>query len=70
MRMTQVMNHYQWEEHQCFVCRSPSHFAQDCSHWDSFCMWQKEQLDAKGVGPQLKEANKPSQEVNAWVAMT
>ena len=26
MRMTQVMNHYQWEEHRCFVCRSPDHF--------------------------------------------
>ena len=69
MRMTQAMNHYQQEEHQCFVCRSPDHFAWDCPHWDS-CMWWKEQLNTKGVGSQLKGVNKPSQEVNAWVATT
>ena len=46
-----------------------NHFAQDCPHRDSLHMWQKEQFNAKGAGPPLKNANKPSQEVNAWVAM-
>ena len=68
LSMNQAMNHYQREEHHSFVCGSPNHFAWDCPHRDSFCMWQKEQLDAKGAGPQPKKVNKPPQEVNAWVA--
>ena len=56
------------EKFWCFICGAPDHFAWDCPHWDSFHMWQKEQLNTKGVGSQLKETNKPSQEVNAWVA--
>ena len=32
LRMTQVMNHYQWEEHRCFVCGVADHFARDCPH--------------------------------------
>ena len=28
LRMTQVINHYQQEEHHCFICGAPDHFAQ------------------------------------------
>ena len=32
LRMTQAMNHYQCEEHYCFVFGATDHFAQDCPH--------------------------------------
>ena len=32
LRMTQAMNHYQHEEHQCFVCGATNHLTRDCSH--------------------------------------
>ena len=32
LRMTQAMNHYQHEEHRCFVCGATDHFAWDCLH--------------------------------------
>ena len=35
-RMTQVMNHYQREEHHCFVCGATDHFARDCPHRETF----------------------------------
>ena len=54
LRMTQVMSHYQWEEHHCFVCRATDHFARDCPHWEAFHAWYKEHLNSKGVGPQEK----------------
>ena len=50
LRMTQAMNHYQREEHQCFVCG-----AMDYPHWETFCVWHKEHLNSKGVGLQARE---------------
>ena len=41
IRMTQVMNHYQWEECRCFVCGATDHFARDCPHRKTFCAWHK-----------------------------
>ena len=32
LRMTQAMNHYQREEHRCFVCGATDQFARDCPH--------------------------------------
>ena len=32
LRMTQAMNHYQQEEHCCFVCGATDHFMRDCPH--------------------------------------
>ena len=55
LRMTQAMNHYQHEERHCFVCGATDHFAQDCPHWEAFCVWHKEHLNSKGAGPQHKE---------------
>ena len=54
LRMTQVMNHYQREEHCCFMCRATDHFAQDCPHREAFCAWHKEHLNSKGAGLQPK----------------
>ena len=54
VRMTQVMNHYQWKERCCFVCGVTDHFAQDCPHHKTFRAWHKEHLNSKGVGPQKK----------------
>ena len=54
LRMTQAMNHYQWEEHRCFVCGVTDHFARDCLHWEAFCAWHREHLNSKGVGPKKK----------------
>ena len=55
LRMTQAMNHYQHEEHRCFVCGATDHFAWDCPHWEAFHIWHKEHLNSKVVGPQPKE---------------
>ena len=55
LRMTQAMNHYQREEHCCFVCGVTNHFAWDCPHWEAFCIWHKEHLNSKGAGLQPKE---------------
>ena len=41
VRMTQAMNHYQWEECQCFVCSAMDHFARDCPHCKTFCAWHR-----------------------------
>ena len=54
LRMTQVMNHYQWEECCCFMCRATDHFARDCPHQEAFCTWHKEHLNSKGAGSQEK----------------
>ena len=54
LRMTQAMNHYQWEEHCCFMCRATDHFEQDCPHREAFRAWHSEHLNSKGVGLQPK----------------
>ena len=54
MWMAQVMDHYQQEECQGFVCGVTDHFAQDCPHHDAFQKWHKEQLNSKGVGQEDK----------------
>ena len=48
-RMTQAMNHFQQEEHHCFICRQTGHFTRECPHKDVFHAWQK-QLNFQGVG--------------------
>ena len=55
LRMTQAMNHYQHEEHRCFVCGATNHIAWDCPHQEAFHIWHKEHLNSKGVGLQPKE---------------
>ena len=32
LRMTHAINHYQHEEHRCFVCGATNHFTRDCPH--------------------------------------
>ena len=54
VRMTQVMNHYQREECQCFVCGVMDHFTRDCLHCKTFQAWHREHLNSKGVGLQKK----------------
>ena len=54
LRMTQVMNYYQWEEHCCFMCGATDHFARDCPHRETFCTWHKMHFNSKGAGPQEK----------------
>ena len=39
LRMTQVMNHYQWEGCHCFVSGATNHFARDYPHRETFCLW-------------------------------
>ena len=36
VRLAQVMNCYQQEERQCFVCGSSGHFAQGCPDREAF----------------------------------
>ena len=36
LRMTQAMNHYQHEEHCCFMCGATDHFTWDCPYWEAF----------------------------------
>ena len=48
LRMTQAMNHYQKQEHHCFMCRDTGHFMQDCPHCEAFHTWHKEHLNSLG----------------------
>ena len=59
VRMTQAMNHYQWEECQCFVCGAMDHFARDCPHHETFCVWHKDHLNSNGGGS-AKEGTCPT----------
>ena len=34
-QMTQAMNHFQWEEHHCFICGLTGHFMRECLHKDT-----------------------------------
>ena len=54
LMMTQVMNHFQQEEHHCFVCGVTDHFVRDCPHRETFHAWHREYLNSKGVGLQKK----------------
>ena len=48
-QMTQAMNHFQREEHHCFICGQTGHFIRECLHKDVFCTWHK-QLNFQGAG--------------------
>ena len=50
VHLAQVMSCYQREEPQCFVCGSPDHFAQGCSHHEAFRRWHRDQVNSKGAG--------------------
>ena len=54
VRITQAMNHYQWEECQCFVCSKMRHFTRVCPHCETFQAWHKEHLNSMGADLQKK----------------
>ena len=71
VRMTQAMNHFQWEECWCFVCCVMDHFTRYCPHCE-ICTGHKEHLNFKG-GRTAKEGtcpNKTSTAVTAHVPTT
>ena len=58
LRMTQTMNHYQRDEHCCFVCGATNHSARETFH-----AWHREHFNSKGVGPQQKV---PTPKIPPW----
>ena len=50
LRMMQAMNHYQRQEHKCFMCGDSGHFARECLHHENFNAWHKDHLNSQGVG--------------------
>ena len=38
-QFTQAMDHFQWEEHRCFICGQTGHFVRECLHKNAFCAW-------------------------------
>ena len=50
LRMTQAMNHYQRQEHKCFMWWDSIHFTRECPHHEAFCAWHKDHLNSQGVG--------------------
>ena len=48
--MTQAMNHYQRQEHRCYMCGDSRHFVRECPHHEAFCAWHKDHLNFQGVG--------------------
>ena len=50
LRMTQAMNHYQRQEHKCFVCGDSGHFTRECPHHETFQAWHKDHLNFQGAG--------------------
>ena len=62
VRMTQAMNHYQWEECQYFVCGATDHFARNCPHRKTFQAWHKEHLNSKGWVHKRRHPTSLSQE--------
>ena len=60
LRMTQAMNHYQWEEHHCFVCGVTDHFARE----GFLCLAQGAfKLQRGGSAEEGTHPEKPSKEV-------
>ena len=71
LQMTQAMNHYQRQEHKCFVCRDSRHFARECSHCEAFCTWHKDHLNFQGVDQKNRKdacPKDPSLELTTKVA--
>ena len=67
VHLAQVMSHYQWEEQQCFMCRSSGHFAQGCPHHEAFRQWHQDQASSKGAGengPPILGATSSQPEMN------
>ena len=50
LRIRQVMDHYQKQEHRRFMCGDTGHLAWDCPHCEAFCTWHKEHLNPLGLG--------------------
>ena len=57
LRMTQAMNHYQKQEHQCFMCGNTGHFVRNCPHlWPSCDCWVVGCVQDPGYGAPVRTA--------------